>query len=158
MFSWRKEKLQTKGCFVPKLHQPEIKEKIIYLNDLNKCCFLSALDCRTSSQISLMVFIQAWGCKKELLNQRKRSASAPGRQNHFFVVSTEEVKLFSPTDLHNIYRAKLLKCHFTVRTHLQPLPLQQSQEALQRAATWVHDELGQSADEQSGVGPFIAVN
>lgn len=43
-------------------------------------------------------------------------------------------------------------------THLYPLPLQQSQEALQCAAAWVHDELSQSTDEQSGVCPFRAVN
>lgn len=45
-----------------------------------------------------------------------------------------------------------------VHTHLDPLPLQQSQEALQCAATWVHDELSQGADEQSGVRSFRAVN
>lgn len=50
--------------------------------------------------------------------------------------------------------------HFCTHTytHLYPLPLQQSQEALQCAAVWVHDELSQSADEQSGVFPFRAVN
>lgn len=44
------------------------------------------------------------------------------------------------------------------QTHLYPLPLQQSQEALQCAAARVHDELSQSANEQSGVCPFRSMN
>lgn len=42
--------------------------------------------------------------------------------------------------------------------HLYPLPLHQRQEAFQRATARVHDELGQSADDQGGVCPIGAVN
>lgn len=42
--------------------------------------------------------------------------------------------------------------------HLYPLPLHQRQEAFQSATAWVHDELGQSADDQGGVCAIGAVN